>query len=74
MLILQTNFKSEWGLHILYPHALSSREFLQDELHHFNSACLQGLIQCPSQMTRIHLVRCDENETGEQNVAAPTVE
>ena len=55
---------------------LITRELLSDELHHFNSACVQGSIQCPSQMPTIHLVHGDEIETGElkTNVAAPTVE
>ena len=75
MLILQTNFQSEWGLSVLCPYALSHRVLLPYELHHFNSACVQGLIQRPSQMPTIHLVLGEEIETGEFkiNVAAPTV-
>ena len=75
MLILQTNFQSEWGLSVLCLYALSHRVLLPYELHHFNSACVQGLIQRPSQMPTIHLVLGEEIETGEFkiNVAAPTV-
>ena len=66
MIILQTNFKSKWGTACSMSTCLFTRELLPDELHHFNSACLQWLIQCPSQRPTIHLIHGDEIETGEK--------